>query len=341
MARVSVIMPVRDARPFIGEAIRSVLAQTHRDLDLLVMDDGSTDGSGDVARAAGDPRVRVYAQERSGLSAALNRLLALATGEIVARADADDVCLARRLEAQLAYLESHHAVGAVGCFCDTIDASGGVSRAARPPASPGECARGLRHAPTIWHPAAMYRRSVVLEAGGYDEGFSHAQDYDLWARLARRTLIANVPEVLLCYRVHAAAASSTGRAGQLEAHRRIRARIWSDAPAEPFEPARWMAELREALRTEREAVAAGTDALGGTARALAVRRVKEANLAQGARRPDIGLRCLSELAALRRSFRPAWALARAAGFGAAWASLRTLGARRFARAGRLDPTFEW
>ena len=115
MPKVTVLMPMRNVRAYVGDAVRSILEQTFKDFELLVMDDGSTDGSGDLARSFDDPRIRVISGVSSrGVAAVLNRGLDLAQGEYIVRMDADDVSRPCRVAHQLTFMEAHPSVGICG-----------------------------------------------------------------------------------------------------------------------------------------------------------------------------------------------------------------------------------
>src|SRR5688572_28275653 len=124
MSLVSVIMPMRNARPFVADAVRSVLAQNSVELEIIVVDDGSTDGSGDIVRGMTDPRVRMVQGPEKGIAAAFNTGLAAARGDLLARCDADDFYPAGRLSWQVAALEKLPEYGAVCGYYSTIDPRG-------------------------------------------------------------------------------------------------------------------------------------------------------------------------------------------------------------------------
>jgi GT2 family glycosyltransferase len=207
---VSVLMPVYDAGDFLAPALDSILAQTFADFELIAIDDGSRDASAQVlARfAARDPRIRVFAQENRGLVAALNRALELARAPLVARMDADDVARPDRFAKQVAYLQDHPEVAAVSGAMDVIDAGGTYLRTAVFPTSPDAVASELLHRCCVCHPAVMARTEALRSIGGYRGNARHAEDYDLWLRLAERSAIANLPDVLLAYRLHPQAISA-------------------------------------------------------------------------------------------------------------------------------------
>jgi len=204
--RVSVVVPVYNAEAFLAAAINSILTQTFRDFELIAIDDGATDASTDILDrlAQQDDRMIVVHQANGGIVAALNRGLALARGELVARMDADDVACPERLALQTAFLDAHPDVAVVGSAITLIDAQGGTIRDVHYPENPLAAAAFLATGSPLAHPAAMMRRAAVLAVGAYRPAFEYAEDYDLWLRMAERHSLANLPDRLLLYRQHAA-----------------------------------------------------------------------------------------------------------------------------------------
>ena len=206
--RLSVVMPVFNGGPYLSTAIESVLAQTLGDHELVIVDDGSTDGSADViARfAASDPRIRAFRKDNSGISDTLNRGLAEARGDWIARLDADDVMLPHRLERQLAFVSADSEMVAAGSYYDIIDATGARCATLRPlPRDRGELQRLLdaREPLTFTHPTMIYRRQIAMALGGYRRDYEPCEDTELFARmLAMSGVILIQPEVLTLYRVH-------------------------------------------------------------------------------------------------------------------------------------------
>jgi len=195
-------MAVYNAAPYVEESLASMLGQSLGDIEVVVVDDGSTDGSAAIVERTvrSDPRVRLVRQENKGLPAALNAGLAVARAPLVARMDADDVSLPRRLEKQAGFLDAHPEVGVVGGFVRTFGrARGNVWRY---PVEPADAAAALPFVNPIAHPAAMFRRAAVEALGGYDEANCYGEDYALWAGLSKDHGLANLPEVVLRYRVH-------------------------------------------------------------------------------------------------------------------------------------------
>jgi len=207
---VSVVLPVRNGMPFLEAAVASLRRQTLSDLEVVALNDGSIDETGDILDrwAAGDPRVRVVHLPASGLVAALNAGLACCRAPVIARMDADDVSHPRRLELQLEVLERRPDVGVVSC---------GVKLFPRSEVAQGfriyeEWLNGLRthddmsrerfvESP-VAHPSAMVRREVLEHAGGYRD-IGWPEDYDLWLRLFETgTRFAKVDRLLYFWREH-------------------------------------------------------------------------------------------------------------------------------------------
>ncbi len=197
---VTVIMPVYNAEAYVAEAVQSILGQTLREFELLVIDDGSADKSVEIVNGMKDSRIRLGRNEKNlGLIATLNKGLELATGKYIARMDADDISLPSRLEKQAKFLEAHPEVGVLGTR--TVSFGGGKEKINRYLPSHGEIMTLLLFNSALSHPSVMFRRG--LPGLHYDPAFIHAEDYDLWTRLSEVTQLANYPEVLLRYRVHA------------------------------------------------------------------------------------------------------------------------------------------
>jgi glycosyltransferase involved in cell wall biosynthesis len=207
---ISVVMPVWNMSGFLERSVRSVLNQTYRDFELIAVDDGSTDDTANILLriAAGDPRVRVISQKNSGIVRALNRGIEEARYEYVARADGDDLYEPERFAVQTSYLDSHADVGLVCCNYDLSYPDGTRVRKILPEGH-RELLRILMRRNDIMHSSVMMRRSSLIEAGCYLEKWRHLEDYELWFRLARRTKLACVPNVLATYRMHPGGISQT------------------------------------------------------------------------------------------------------------------------------------
>ena len=219
---VSVLMGVWNGAPRVREAIESVLGQTLGDLELVVVDDGSTDATASILGSFDDARVRATRQPRGGLTFALRSALGLARAPLVARLDADDVALPERLERQRDFLERHPEVGLLGTAAREVDATGREVGVVRPPTEDAALRGALiRHNPFV-HSSVMMRRSALEQAGGYDPSFPVAQDYDLWMRMSRVTRMANLPEALVVRRLLPGRISASREAERLRAEARVR-----------------------------------------------------------------------------------------------------------------------
>lgn len=202
--RVSVLMPVRDTAPFVEAACRSILGQTLRELELVVVDDGSTDESPRVvaALAARDPRVRLVRRECRGLIPTRNELLERARAPVVAWMDSDDVSPPRRLERQVARLEANPRLVFTGGAVLEIDPDGDpIQRHVYPP-DHSDIVAGLRSGWGALFGTTAMRRDVALGVGGFREPFRVGEDLDLLLRMSERGEAANDPEVHLHYRLH-------------------------------------------------------------------------------------------------------------------------------------------
>jgi glycosyltransferase involved in cell wall biosynthesis len=202
----SVIMPVYNAGRFLDKAIESVLGQSFPDFELLLLNDGSSDGSLDRLHhyATRDARCKVHSWANRGLIQTLNEGIRLAKADILIRMDGDDICRTQRFERQIAYLAAHPECVAVGSRVMLIDPDG---QAIRPFAEQVEhAAIDAQHLTgyggAIAHPAVALRKAAVIGVGGYRAEFPHAEDIDLFLRLAEHGRLSNLPEVLLDYRQH-------------------------------------------------------------------------------------------------------------------------------------------
>jgi glycosyltransferase involved in cell wall biosynthesis len=200
---VSVVMSVFNGDRFLREALDSMLAQSFTNFEFLVINDGSTDASGITLEEyrGFDSRIQVFHQENKGLVESLNLGCALAEGKYIARMDADDISVVDRLQRQVAFLEHHPEVAAVGGAVEVIDATGKHVLLAYQPVHDRDIRVALLQRNVFWHPTMMIRRDVVISLGCYRE-IPDAEDYDLWLRMSESFQLANLGHVLLKYRSH-------------------------------------------------------------------------------------------------------------------------------------------
>lgn len=246
---ITVLMPVYNGGKHLAEAVASILAQTHSTLELLVIDDGSTDGSSELLDALSDSRVRVHHQKNRGLVRALNTGLALARHEVVARMDADDLSLPDRLMRQLEVLVEQPDVVAVSCCFEQMDEAGRTIGAVHVPADAAYLHRQLYFRNVLPHGAMMFRRADVLRIGGYRD-VGPAEDYDLWSRLVAEHRIASVAQVLYRYRISATGVSQTSAVTQRLTTRTIRNRLHNDRPMAVPTPRQVMLEGSRVCRAQ-------------------------------------------------------------------------------------------
>lgn len=198
--RVTVLMSVYNGERYLPEAIASILDQTFRDFEFVIIDDGSTDASRAVIEGYKDPRIRLVTQENRGLAPSLNKGLRFARGEYVARQDADDVSLSERLERQVAYLDAHPGVALLGCNYTIIDSAGSTLATTRLFTHPDDLAVIEILSNQFGHGSVMMRKADVESVGGYNESMGYVEDYDLWIRISRVAQIANLNEPLYLWR---------------------------------------------------------------------------------------------------------------------------------------------
>lgn len=200
---LSVVMPMHNAARFVEAAIRSVLTQSRRDFIFYIVDDGSTDGSGDIAAriASHDERIHLIRSDNRGIVASLNHMLALVDTPFVARMDADDICLPERFARQLARMMAEPDLGALGTQFIEIDADDRVRDVGfrQPVGRDAVCAQLTVKQP-LANPTVMFRTDALRAAGLYRQPFRHCEDYDLFLRLSQVVAIDNLPDVLFHYR---------------------------------------------------------------------------------------------------------------------------------------------
>jgi glycosyltransferase involved in cell wall biosynthesis len=202
---ISVVMGVHNGEKYLDEAVQSIRRQTFGDFDFIIVDDGSTDGTSEILarHAAEDPRVRILKQPNMGLSGALNRALAEAAGEFIARMDADDISLPDRFEKQVGFLRAHPEIAAVGSASQFLQEDVLLDAYARPPLQHQAIMAILHECNPIVHPSMLIRRHALEAVGYYRPLVVAAEDLDLWLRLGERFQIANLEDVLIYCRKHA------------------------------------------------------------------------------------------------------------------------------------------
>lgn len=221
---ISVIMPAYNAAPYIRDSVATVLGQDHRHLELIIVDDGSSDGTPELVEGL-DPRITVLRQKNAGPAAARNLGLKTAKGEFIAFLDADDLWTPHKLSLQLAFLQAHPDYGmAYGGFLRWFAKTDG-SFDPPPPAQGADAPidaliqaqSGWIYVPLLFDNivhiiTALLRREVVETVGGFNPALPTGEDYDFWLRVSRRFRAAKLARTLAFYRIHKASITHKPRA---------------------------------------------------------------------------------------------------------------------------------
>jgi glycosyltransferase involved in cell wall biosynthesis len=203
MPKVSVVMPAYNAEKYISEAIESILNQTFTDFEFIIINDGSTDKTKEIINSYTDYRIHYLENESNlGIVATLNKGLEYASGEYIARMDADDISLSNRFEKQVSIMDTDSTIGALGTgtriFGQNVE-----TRETHSTLNSDKLKAELMFSTCMCHPSVMIRKSVLDENNfHYKEEFKGAEDYELWWQIATVSRILTIPDVLHCYRIH-------------------------------------------------------------------------------------------------------------------------------------------
>ena len=214
--RISVVMSVYNGQDYLREAVESILCQSYRDFEFIVVDDGSVDRTSEILEEYKDRRLRIVHQENRGLTPSLNRGIQLARGEYIARQDADDVSMPERLETLMGILEGDPEVAMVGSYMIFIDSSGREAGRWRMPLDNEKIHEAMKNYNPMPHGASMFRKRCSEEVGNYRERFRYAQDYDFLLRISSRNRVRNVDRFLYKWRKGEHAISRKKLSEQLE-----------------------------------------------------------------------------------------------------------------------------
>lgn len=204
MSKISVVMPVYNGEKYLKQAIDSILDQTERDFEFIIIDDGSTDSSKEILKEyeKRDSRIKLLLRPHRGLVVSLNEAVGSAQSVYVARMDSDDISLPKRLEKQLLFIENKD-LSVCGTWAEGIDKGDHkINEMIYPPESPSVVRSFLLLHNAFIHPSVMFRKDVFTEVGGYKSFFHRVEDYELWTRMVKRHRGGNIPEILLRYRLH-------------------------------------------------------------------------------------------------------------------------------------------
>lgn len=369
--RVSIIMPVYNGVRFVGKAIESVLAQDFQDWELMVVNDGSTDGTAEVLAGFADARIRIISQANGGEAAARNRALDAINGEYVAFLDADDLYLPSALADMTAFLTVHEEFDAVRCdgyFCDESEHLLGRISEVRPEVRPGNILEELVLNPAVIGPPVlvMARRACIRKANvRFDSDLVMGTDWDFWIQLARCARFGLTDRPTCMYRIHQTNITRTSgakrrRADLVRGRQKVMNAEWFADLSLPTRKAFFQNLLTGLLadqQAEQRAVieAAPCAALPPDVRADLLRLVASSHLIKG-QQTAFALDCLRQSLVLQPNNRKSRALTRLAGVSPAFARLvlsmwqvlhrtqtqiRTLGKRKIkAVPAALAPTSE-
>lgn len=201
--KVSIIMPAYNSEKYISAAIESVLNQTYKDFELIIIDDASTDSTYNIISSYmnQDSRIKVIKNSKNlNIGESLNKGVAAATSDLIARMDSDDICFENRIELQVKYLLANPHIAVVGSDILLIDEQGNdIHTRAYYYTDNDIKKRMLRYSPFA-HPSVMYRKKVFMEFSGYDSSKSPSEDIDLWFRIGTKHSFANIERPLIKYR---------------------------------------------------------------------------------------------------------------------------------------------
>ena len=189
-------MGVYNGERHVQQAIFSILAQDYEDFELIIINDGSTDGSLAKIKQIQDPRMIIIDQENQGLTKSLNNGLKIAKGDLIARQDADDISLVNRLSTQINALDVDPELGLLGCSMYISNSKGTFNEIFHYPCSYSDIKQAIFSYNPFIHGAMVIRKELLVELGGYNEDFRYVQDYELWSRLVFKTKCENLPQPL-------------------------------------------------------------------------------------------------------------------------------------------------
>lgn len=201
--KVSFVMSVFNQERFLKKSIKSILNQSFKNFEFLILDDCSTDKSLRIIKSFKDRRIKVFQrQKRQRLAKGLNLLIKQAKGKYICRMDGDDISLVNRLKDQVEFLDKHPQVALVGAWVKIINDKGEIIGEFKHPAKYQKIREIILSRNCFIHPSVVFRKSVFEKIGGYDESLFYSQDYDLFLRLVIKYRCVNLPQFLLKFRWH-------------------------------------------------------------------------------------------------------------------------------------------
>ncbi|MFQ2222915.1 glycosyltransferase [Aeromonas enteropelogenes] len=219
---ISVVLPVYNSENFIRDSVNSILEQSYKNIELIIINDGSTDSTFDIIKSFSDERIRIISRENKGLIFSLNEGISLAKGRFIARMDADDISEPDRIERQVKFLEKNKDINIVGASVYLIDVLGEKIGDLDYHLSPFWVKLRLLFDSCICHPSILARRDVFDEVR-YDEDYQYAEDFKLWSEVVfnKNLNIQSLKNKCLQYRVHGNSISASKHENQLKISNKI------------------------------------------------------------------------------------------------------------------------
>lgn len=200
--KISVIMAVHNGVPFLAQAVKSILNQTYKNFEFIIVDDASTDKTWSYLKSLRDKRIKLIKNNKNlGLAKSLNKALDKSIGDYVARMDADDVSLPKRFETQINFLLKNSSIDLCGSWVDLINGNGQIVSEKKYPVTDSQIKKALPWYPSIIHPTFMAKATFFKNLNGYDPRFDLAEEYELLLRGKNKFKFANIPKKLLLWRL--------------------------------------------------------------------------------------------------------------------------------------------
>ncbi|MFO0971604.1 MAG: glycosyltransferase [Candidatus Saccharimonadales bacterium] len=230
---ISVVMSVYNGEDFLKAAIESILNQTFRDFEFIIINDGSTDSSKKIIDSYKDPRIVSINQKNIGLIASLNKGISKAKGKYIARMDADDISLPNRFEKEVEWLNQDNSRGLVSTFFELIDfkTSEPIGTTLVFPIQNDDLRRAFYFTNPFAHGAAMYRKDAIATVGEYTTKYGPTEDYELWRRISKKYEVGLMPDVLYQYRINNPNSESQSKN---DVQQKFIAKIQEECWREPF-----------------------------------------------------------------------------------------------------------
>ncbi len=224
---ISVVMSVYNGQAYLQRAVDSILRQTYKDFEFIIIEDGSTEPVLQQLRDIKDPRVRIIPQTNHGLVYSLNQGVKLARGTFIARQDSDDISVPERFSKELDLIKTDERLAVVGSFFTYVDLEDKPSITIVMPTLPEDLHLSLFYTNPIGHGTALIRKQALVEAGLYNDNYHAVEDYNLWRQLAPHWRFAIVPESLYLYRINPDSISHSKQSTQHDSRDKIVSELWS------------------------------------------------------------------------------------------------------------------